>query len=596
MVTGIEATGVVLALLPLLINQLDNYVQGLETLKSFTAKRYLRELESYLTNLGAQQAIFLNTLGHALKDTLIVDEATIIEAESTEISDSASTCRTCSYHSRSRLNQSDTNVQHAKLSSQLNPSEPKAGEQLDGKGETPISMISDLCCTIFTVNFDEKQRALIGCIADKRYRHHMYHRPAVPWQLAAQYWRARDIMFFEEKFDPTKHPYVVCDIAGEPSMDKNQESSALIRSEVLFSLGLILVELSLCQNLKSLRTQEDADPLEAVANLKTAARYLPVVEMESGLRYGQVVKRCLFGSDAVDTTAQDESMQEKVFEYIIAPLFQNLRDFEELRFHFNSIQIGLWYLPVGIGSLTSRWTVRQILDWNFRREARRQGLAIEKNRQQDIQRFNVEVARLAVTIPLIYCACSCLIAYGWVMEYKTALAGPVVMLSFTGHLTSGDFSSLSLYAYIFEDLLAVPVTKGWKIQKGKSAGALYTSSVEVYIPDAGCSIQAVEDPEKESAGEESKKHLIYVWQNSWSLSSQAIGMMVMSHGDDRGIILPPHMAEIQVIIIPVDLSGVNHDPRKKLYNELHTLQSALSSEGIHAESDLWEGYYTQLEI
>ncbi|KAF7155950.1 hypothetical protein CNMCM6106_007862 [Aspergillus hiratsukae] len=492
MVTGIEATGVVLALLPLLINQLDNYLQGLETLKSFTAKRYLRELESYLTNLGAQQAIFLNTLGHALKDTLIVDEATIIEAESTEISDSASTCRTCSYHSRSRLNQSDTNVQNAKLSSQLNPSEPKAGEQLDGKGETPISMISDLCCTIFTVNFDEKQRALIGCIADKRYRHHMYHVRSIADDLQLQsleeliatsstfpqpplqgryifsrrdrlilavnlacsvlqfhgnwlrkYWRARDIMFFEEKFDPTKHPYVVCDIAGEPSMDKNQESSALIRSEVLLPLGLILVELSLCQNLKSLRTQEDADPLEAVANLKTAARYLPVVEMESGLRYGQVVKRCLFGSDAVDTTAQDESMQEKVFEYIIAPLFQNLRDFEELRFHFSSIQIGLWYLPVGIGSLTSRWTVRQILDWNFRREARRQGLAIEKNRQQDIQRFNVEVARLAVTIPLIYCACSCLIAYGWVMEYKTALAGPVVMLSFTGHLTSGDFSSLS---------------------------------------------------------------------------------------------------------------------------------------------------------
>jgi hypothetical protein len=74
MVTGIEATGVVLALLPLLLNQLDNYVQGLETLRSFTAKRYRRELESYHTNLGAQQAIFLNTLGHALKDT---DEATI---------------------------------------------------------------------------------------------------------------------------------------------------------------------------------------------------------------------------------------------------------------------------------------------------------------------------------------------------------------------------------------------------------------------------------------------------------------------------------------------------------------------------------------
>ncbi|GIJ85142.1 hypothetical protein Asppvi_003998 [Aspergillus pseudoviridinutans] len=113
------------------------------------------------------------------------------------------------------------------------------------------------------------------------------------------------------------------------------------------------------------------------------------------------------------------------------------------RFQFNSIQIGLCYLPVGIGSLTSRWTVGRILDWNFRREARRQGLPIEKNRQQDIQHFNIEVARLAVTIPLVYCACLCIIAYGWVMEYKTALAGPVVMLFFMGHLSSGSFSTLN---------------------------------------------------------------------------------------------------------------------------------------------------------
>ncbi|RHZ45557.1 uncharacterized protein CDV56_102651 [Aspergillus thermomutatus] len=112
------------------------------------------------------------------------------------------------------------------------------------------------------------------------------------------------------------------------------------------------------------------------------------------------------------------------------------------RFHFNSIQVGLCYLPLGMGSLTSRWTVGRILDWNFRREARRQGLPIEKNRQQDIQHFNIELARLAVTIPLVYCACLCIIAYGWVMEYKTALAGPVVMLFFTGHLTSGAVSSL----------------------------------------------------------------------------------------------------------------------------------------------------------
>ena len=61
-----EAAGVALAILPLVINQLDNYVQGLETIKSFGAKRYRRELESYSSSLGTQQAIFVNTLERAL--------------------------------------------------------------------------------------------------------------------------------------------------------------------------------------------------------------------------------------------------------------------------------------------------------------------------------------------------------------------------------------------------------------------------------------------------------------------------------------------------------------------------------------------------
>lgn len=113
------------------------------------------------------------------------------------------------------------------------------------------------------------------------------------------------------------------------------------------------------------------------------------------------------------------------------------------RFEFNSIQVGLSYLPLGMGSLTSRWTVGRILDWNFRREAQRQGLSIVKNRQQEIEKFNIEVARLSVALPLVYGACLCIIAYGWVMDYKTSLAGPLVMLFFTGHLTTGAFSSLN---------------------------------------------------------------------------------------------------------------------------------------------------------
>jgi hypothetical protein len=60
--SGIETASLVLAILPLLVNQLDNYVQGLETIKSFRTRRYRAQFESYLTKLGTHHAILLNTL------------------------------------------------------------------------------------------------------------------------------------------------------------------------------------------------------------------------------------------------------------------------------------------------------------------------------------------------------------------------------------------------------------------------------------------------------------------------------------------------------------------------------------------------------
>ncbi|CAG7940044.1 unnamed protein product [Penicillium nalgiovense] len=69
-----EAIGVALAVLPLLLNQLDNYVQGLESIKGFRAKRYRRELEGYFTSLGAQQTIFVNHLLRALGGVEYGDE------------------------------------------------------------------------------------------------------------------------------------------------------------------------------------------------------------------------------------------------------------------------------------------------------------------------------------------------------------------------------------------------------------------------------------------------------------------------------------------------------------------------------------------
>tara|TARA_R110002060_G_scaffold78251_1_gene91109 strand:+ start:718 stop:1647 length:930 start_codon:yes stop_codon:yes gene_type:complete len=92
------------------------------------------------------------------------------------------------------------------------------------------------------------------------------------------------------------------------------------------------------------------------------------------------------------------------------------------RYHFNEVQSGLCYIPLGIGALTSRWTMAVLIDWNFKREAEKQGLSIVKNKQQDISRFNIEVARLALSLYVVLGCCCCIIAYGWAMEYYVPLA------------------------------------------------------------------------------------------------------------------------------------------------------------------------------
>jgi MFS family permease len=124
---------------------------------------------------------------------------------------------------------------------------------------------------------------------------------------------------------------------------------------------------------------------------------------------------------------------------VLSTLSPQLQD----RYGLDSLKIGLCYLPLGVGSLTSRWTVGRILDKNFRRLARVHNLPVVDNRQQDIDTFPIEFARLQVCIPLIYASCLAIVAYSWVMNLNTHLSGPLVMLFFTGHLVSGSFSALS---------------------------------------------------------------------------------------------------------------------------------------------------------
>ncbi|WJX36077.1 proline--tRNA ligase [Trifolium repens] len=118
---------------------------------------------------------------------------------------------------------------------------------------------------------------------------------------------------------------------------------------------------------------------------------------------------------------------------------------------------------------------------------------------------------------------------------------------------------LELYRRIYEEYLAIPVIKGMKSEVDTFGGAIYTNTVEAFIPNNGRSIQAASTHclgqkfanKFEVNFEDSKGEKAMVWQNSWGYSTRTIGVMVMVHGDDKGLVLPPKVASTQVIVIPV---------------------------------------------
>ncbi|CAH9078187.1 unnamed protein product [Cuscuta europaea] len=153
-----------------------------------------------------------------------------------------------------------------------------------------------------------------------------------------------------------------------------------------------------------------------------------------------------------------------------------------------------------------------------------------------------------------------------------------------------------LYRSIYEEYLAVPVTKGRKSEIEKFAGALYTTTIEAFIPNTGNGIQGAAvhclgnnyAEAFEIYFENTKGKTDKVWQNSWAFSTRAIGVMIMVHGDDKGLVFPPKVAPIQVVVIPV---SYKEDADTKLIFEASAATfKNLVEAGIRVEADIREHY------
>ncbi len=153
---------------------------------------------------------------------------------------------------------------------------------------------------------------------------------------------------------------------------------------------------------------------------------------------------------------------------------------------------------------------------------------------------------------------------------------------------------LNLYRELIENLLAIPVIVGKKTEREKFVGALYTTTLEAIMGD-GRALQMGTSHnlgqnfslpfEIKFLGRDEKEH--YAWQASWGVSWRLIGALVMVHGDDRGLVLPPKIAPTQIVIVPIFFS---EEEKKTVDAKAREVQSKLKAAQLSVEYDSREQF------
>jgi prolyl-tRNA synthetase len=148
---------------------------------------------------------------------------------------------------------------------------------------------------------------------------------------------------------------------------------------------------------------------------------------------------------------------------------------------------------------------------------------------------------------------------------------------------------LNVYADFAEQYMALPVMKGVKTENERFAGAVDTYCIEAMMQD-GKALQAgtshflgqnfAKAFDVKFADKENK--LDYVWATSWGVSTRLIGGLVMAHSDDDGLILPPKLAPIQVVIVPI---YKGEDQKSQIDEKVHELVKELKAAGVSVKYD-----------
>ncbi|KAK4644097.1 hypothetical protein QC761_301760 [Podospora bellae-mahoneyi] len=128
-----------------------------------------------------------------------------------------------------------------------------------------------------------------------------------------------------------------------------------------------------------------------------------------------------------------------VFILIAATLSTEL----EAIYHYSDLQLGLCYLPYGVGCCFAAVMQGYILDHNYRRIARKIGFTIDYKRGDDLSNFPIEKARILPASPFLFAGVAAVICYGWVLHFETHVAGPLALVFLIGLCVTGSFSILN---------------------------------------------------------------------------------------------------------------------------------------------------------
>jgi prolyl-tRNA synthetase len=153
---------------------------------------------------------------------------------------------------------------------------------------------------------------------------------------------------------------------------------------------------------------------------------------------------------------------------------------------------------------------------------------------------------------------------------------------------------LEIYRRLVEDQIAIPVLVGKKTEREKFKGADYTTTLEAMMPDGkaiqmGTSHHLGQNFSKpfeiKYLGKDEKEH--FAWTTSWGISWRLIGAMIMAHGDDKGLILPPRVAPTQVVFVPIHYK---ESDKTIMLETAHHIAEGLAKHSIRTYIDDREQY------